>query len=267
MSLLEVEGLTVSFHRRDGLTRRVALDCVHDVSLTVARGEVLALFGGSGAGKSLLAHAVMGLLPPNALVGGRMRFDGRVLDRPAQAALRGNRIGLIPQSISHLDPLATVGRQLRWAARRARHPMVTRETVEGALSRFDLSPAVARTFPHMLSGGMARRVMLAMTTVFGADLVIADEPSNGLDAENTARIFQCLKSFAAAGKAVIVISHDLPAALTVADRVILLREGKVAAQEPAAAFAGDGGALSAAYARSIWKALPQNGFSRVCHEA
>jgi peptide/nickel transport system ATP-binding protein len=119
----------------------------------------------------------------------------------------------------------------------------------------------------MLSGGMARRVMLAMTTASGADLIIADEPSNGLDAENTARVFRCLKSFAEAGKAVIVISHDLPAALEVADRVVILREGRVAAEERADAFAGGGEALSAAYARAIWGALPQNGFSRAHHEA
>lgn len=267
MSVLEIERLTVSFHRRDGLMRRTAIDCVRDISLAVARGEVLALFGASGAGKSLLAHAVMGLLPANALAGGTMRFDGRVLDARAQAALRGNRIALIPQSVAHLDPLATVGQQLRWAARRARHPMTTPGAVEGALSRFDLAPAVAGTFPHTLSGGMARRVMLAMTTASGADLVLADEPSNGLDAENTARVFRCLKSFAEAGKAVIVISHDLSAALKIADRVVLLSGGQVAAEERAGAFAGDGGALSTAYARLIWNALPQNGFSRVRHEA
>ena len=78
----------------------------------------------SNAGKSLLAHAVMGLLPENAPVGGLMRFDGRILDRRAQMALRGNRIALVPQSVGYLDPLATVGQQLRWAARRARQPVL-----------------------------------------------------------------------------------------------------------------------------------------------
>lgn len=267
MSVLEIERLTVSFHRRDGLMRRIATDCVRDISLAVARGEVLALFGASGAGKSLLAHAVMGLLPPNAVAGGTMRFDGHVMDAQAQAALRGSRIALVPQSVSHLDPLATVGRQLRWAARRARHPITAPGTAEAALSRFGLAPAVAGTFPHTLSGGMARRVMLAMTTASGADLILADEPSNGLDADNAARVFRCLKSFAEAGKAVIVISHDLPAALKIADRVILLDRGQVVAEERADAFAGDGEALSAGYARSIWNALPQNGFSRVSHDA
>ena len=267
MSLIEIERLAISFHRRDGLVRQVAVDCVRDISLAAARGEVLALFGASGAGKSLLAHAVMGLLPPNAVVGGTMRFDDRVLDPQAQATLRGSRIALMPQSVSHLDPLATVGQQLRWAARRARQPLNAPDAVDRALSRFDLAPAVARAFPHTLSGGMARRVMLAMTTVSGADLVIADEPSNGLDADNTARVFQCLRSFADAGKAVIVISHDLSAALEIADRVVLLRDGQVAAQERADAFAGDGGMLRAPYARSIWNALPQNGFSRERHEA
>ena len=196
-----------------------------------------------------------------------MRFDGRVLDRRAQAALRGNRIALVPQSVGHLDPLATVGQQVRWAARRARQPMTAPGAVEGTLSRFELAPVIAGALPHTLSGGMARRVMLAMTTASGADLVLADEPSNGLDAENTVRVSRCLKSFAEAGKAVIVISHDLTAVLKIADRVVLLRDGQVAAQERTDAFAGAGERLSAAYARSIWNALPQNGFSRARHEA
>lgn len=261
MNVLEVEKLRVSFLRYDGFLRQTAVECAHDISLGIARGEVLALFGASGAGKSLLAHAVMGLLPQNAIVEGTIRFEGRVLDERTQADLRGNRIALIPQSVSHLDPLATVGQQLRWAARRARRPMKAAGSVEGALSRFGLEPAVARAFPHTLSGGMARRVMLAMTTVSNADLVIADEPSNGLDAENAATVFQSLKALAKKGKAVIVISHDLSAALEIADRVVIMRDGKVVAHERADAFAGQGEALSAAYARKIWNALPQNGFS------
>ena len=263
MSLLEIEGLSVSFRRYRSPVRQVGVKCVSDISLDVYPGEVLALFGASGAGKSLLAHAVMGLLPQNAIVGGVMRFEGRLLDRKEQARMAGSRIALIPQSVSHLDPLATVGQQLRWAARRARRPMASAGDMQRTLARFDLEPGVSRAFPHMLSGGMARRIMLAMTTVCQADLIIADEPSNGLDAENTAIVFRWLKSFAEAGKSVIVISHDLAATLQIADRVIILRDGYVAAHEHADVFSGDGTRLLAPYARSVWKALPQNGFAEV----
>lgn len=267
MNLLEIAKLNISFRRYDGFMRQTTIECVRDISLTVARGEVLALFGASGAGKSLIAHAVMGLLPPNAIVDGMVRFEGRTVDEKVMADLRGNRIALIPQSLSHLDPLATVEQQLRWAARRAGRSMKAAGSVRDALSRFGLQPSVAHAFPHTLSGGMARRVMLAMTTVSNADLIIADEPSNGLDPENTATVFRALKALAEAGKAVLVISHDLSAALDIADRVVILRDGKVAAAERAAAFAGGGENLSAPYARSIWNALPQNGFSGGYDEA
>lgn len=260
MSLLEVSRLSVAFQRYGGLLRREEIPCLHDVSLTVDRGEVLGLFGSSGAGKSLLAHAVLDLLPPNAIVCGSVHFGGTQLSRGNISGFRGRRITLVPQSISHLDPLARVGQQMQWAASRAGRKPSTEE-LKTTLLRFNLSETLLNAFPHTLSGGMARRVMLAIASLADSDLVIADEPTNGLDEDNTISVLSHLRGFADAGKAVVAISHDLAATAKVADRVTILRDGSVAGQEAAGGFTGNGNGLSSPYARALWRALPQNGFS------
>jgi len=265
MTLLAVDRLTVAFRRYQGVFSEIDIDCLTDLSLDVDRGEVVALFGASGAGKSLFAHAVLGLLPPNAVVTGSIRFDGERLDAPRIAALRGRRIALVPQSLSHLDPLATIGQQITWAARRAGRRGFQRADAIAALNRFGLDELFLASYPHTLSGGMARRVMLAIASISDADLVIADEPTNGLDPVNAANVFGFLRGFAKAGKGVVVISHDLAAAVDSADRVAVLRDGALVATEDAVTFKRDGGAGLTAYASELWRALPQHDFTEAVH--
>ena len=264
MTLLSVDRLTVAFRRYSGLIDRVDIDCLADLTLDVARGEMVALFGASGAGKSLFAHAVLGLLPPNAVVTGSIRFEGERLDAARIAALRGRRIALVPQSISHLDPLATVGRQIGWAAKRVGRRGFAREDAVAALNRFGLDELFLQSYPHTLSRGMARRVMLAIASVADPDLVIADEPTNGLDPVNAEKVFGFLRGFADEGKGVVVISHDLAAAVASADRVVVLRDGALVAVESAATFRNGGEGLSP-YARALWRALPQHAFLGADH--
>lgn len=258
--MLAIEALTVGFRRYSGLLAQADATALGPLDLGLARGEVLALVGASGAGKSLLAHALFGVLPPNAFVSGRMLFDGVALDARTLPRLRGRRMGLVPQSISHLDPLARCGRQLAWAARRAGRP-ADRAGLGAALERFDLDASVLRAFPHALSGGMARRLMLAMATIGQPDLVVADEPTSGLDVDTAARVLGYFRRLADAGRAVLLITHDLVQAIPVADRVAILRDGCLASIEPARAFSGDGSALVAPYARALWRAMPENGFA------
>lgn len=265
MTLLSVSLLSVAFRRYQGLLDQVNIDCLSYLDLEVARGEVVALFGASGAGKSLFAHAMLGLLPPNAVVTGTIRFDGERLDARRIAELRGRRIALVPQSISHLDPLATVGRQLGWAARRAGRKDFARADAIAALNRFGLDELFLQSYPHTLSGGMARRVMLAIASVGDPDLVIADEPTNGLDPVNAGKVFGFLRGFADQGKGVVVISHDLAAAVASADRVAVLRDGALVATEDAATFRENGGAGLSSYARALWRALPQHDFTGELH--
>ena len=264
MTLLSVDRLTVAFRRYRGLIDRVDIDCLADLTLDVGRGEVVALFGASGAGKSLFAHAVLGLLPPNAVVAGSIRFEGERLDARRIAALRGRRIALVPQSLSHLDPLATIGRQIAWAARRAGRRGFAQGDAAAALDRFGLDGSVLASHPHTLSGGMARRVMLAIASVGDPDLIIADEPTNGLDPDNADKVFGFLRGFADEGRGVVVISHDLAAAVASADRVAVLRDGALVAVESAATFRDGGDGLSP-YALALWRALPQHMFLGAAH--
>ena len=260
--MLEVDALSLHFRRYDRLFRHVEIEALGAISLRLEAGEVLAVVGASGSGKSLLAHAILGILPKNAVLRGSLWFDGRPLDTAAQAQLCGRRIGLVPQSVSYLDPLARNGDQLRWAALRAgraRHEAAP--LARAALGGVGLDAAIARDFPHSLSGGMARRLAMAIATIGEADLILADEPTNGLDPDNAARVLDRLAGFARRGKGVMLITHDLVGALPYADRVAILDGGRLIDVEPAAAFSGRGDGLRSSYARALWRALPQNDFS------
>lgn len=260
--MLDIANLTIRFRRYDGLWRRREVAGLSDVTLDVAAGEMLAVVGSSGAGKSLLAHAILGILPGNAVVEGQVRFEGAALDVASLRTLRGRRIALVPQSIAHLDPLARVGDQVSWAARRS--GVAWGKAAEAGtivLQGLGLQAGVAKAYPHAVSGGMARRVLLATAMVGNADLIIADEPTDGLDPANAAIVLGHLRGLADRGKAVIVITHDLVSALPFATRVGVMRDGALLGIERAEDFCADGAGLSSPYARALWRALPENGFA------
>ncbi|ADO41448.1 ATP-binding cassette domain-containing protein [Ketogulonicigenium vulgare] len=239
--MLTISALSVGFRHYETLLRQGVAWRLRDFSLTLGAGQIVAVIGASGAGKSVLAHAVLGILPPNAVQ------TGQVVSVKA---------GFIPQQISHLDPLARVGSQLAWAARRQGRAVDIAESLKAV----GLSDRVQRLFPHQLSGGMARRVFIAMALAGQPDLLIADEPTAGLDPENRDLILNILQAHAARGGAVLLITHDLLPALPVADRVVILHDGQMVSIEQAVHFSGQGDALSAPYARALWRALPENGF-------
>jgi peptide/nickel transport system ATP-binding protein len=258
-ALLEVSSLAVSFHQYErGLRRRTVVP-LSGMDLTADRGELVALVGASGAGKTLLAHAVLGMLPPNAEETGDVRVDGELLDPPARRARAGHGIALLPQSVTFLDPVTPVGRQLRRSAALAARPD-PRAAAGTALADRGLGPEVARRYPHELSGGMVRRVLTAMAMMGSPDLVLADEPTPGLPAEAVRTVLRELRRIADDGRAVVLITHDLPAALEVADRVVICRDGRTVDQARPADFVDHGEALSHPYTRALWLALPANGF-------
>lgn len=262
MSLLEVEGFTLEFVQYAAGLRRRRLPVVTGLDLTVDGGELVAVVGASGSGKSLLAHALLGLLPGNAREGGTLRFDGGGLTRRRRAALRGREIALIPQSVTALDPLATAGSQLRRAAVLAGHRDPA-DRAARALEERRLAPEVAAQHPHELSGGMARRVMTAIATAGDARLIVADEPTPGLHPTVVSEALGSLRALADGGAGVILVTHDLTAALDVADRVVVFYAGTTVEQAPIGSFVGDGSALAHPYTRALWRALPRNGFHPV----
>ncbi len=257
LPLLEVRGLSISFLQYELGLRRHRITPIACLDLSLESGEVLAVIGASGSGKSLLAHAILGILPSNAEVSGEILFDGFPLGPRQQAELRGKRISLVPQSVNFLDPLMRVGRQVAPARRRDRG---VSEEVLGILERYHLDAGAARLYPFQLSGGMARRVLVATAVISGADLIIADEPTPGLHPAVVRETLSHLRELADEGRGVLLITHDLEEGLTIADRVGVFYAGTTVEISPASAFSGSGEALLHPYTRSLWRALPANGF-------
>ncbi|GAB2975649.1 ATP-binding cassette domain-containing protein [Saccharothrix stipae] len=255
--LLDIRSLAVAFTQYDRGLRRRTVTALSGMDLTADRGELVALVGASGAGKSLLAHAVLGMLPPNAAETGEVRFDGVPLDRAARRARAGRDLALLPQAVTYLDPVTPVGRQVRRCAVLAGRP--DPDAVAGAaLAARGLGPEVRRQYPHQLSGGQARRVLTAMALTGDPALVIADEPTPGLPAEAVRAALSDLRRIADQDRAVVLITHDLAAALEVADRVVICRDGRTVDEVPPTDFRD--GTLAHPYTRALWNALPANGF-------
>ena len=247
--LLSVEHLSISFIQYDRGTSRRILPAIRDLDLTIDRGQVAAVVGSSGSGKSLLAHGILGILPYNAHMEGSITYDGAPLTPKRAAALRGREIVLVPQSVGYLDPLMKVG------------PQVGRDkkAVRAVLDRYGLGPETEGLYPFQLSGGMARRVLISTAVAASPALVIADEPTPGLDARAAGRILGHFRELADAGAGVLLITHDLELALTIADKVAVFYAGETVEEAPAGDFdrLED---LRHPYTRALWRALPQHGF-------
>lgn len=256
--MLSISNLGVTFTQYDQGLRRKQLAVITDLDLDVQSGEMVAVVGASGSGKSLLAHALLGILPQNATFSGTMIFKGEPLTPQRCRALRGKAIALIPQSVGYLDPLMTVGRQVQRVAQLADQAQSARACVEKTFSRYDLPAHTQHLYPFQLSGGMARRVLVSTAVVSQADLVIADEPTPGLHPEVVVETLSHLKELAQAGCGVILITHDITAALKVADRVAIFYAGTTVEIAAATDFSDD--TLRHPYTQALWRSLPQNEF-------
>lgn len=254
--VLEVQDLSIAFIQyTKGLHQRV-LQVITNLDVAINQGEILAVVGSSGSGKSLLAHAILGILPRNARVSGKIHYSGRELTPDLQDALRGKKISLIPQSVGYLDPLMRVGAQVRSSVFKQDARKIQRE----AFKQYDLGPQVEKQYPFQLSGGMARRVLVATAVVSGAELLIADEPTPGLHPELVHEALNHLRELADEGRAVMLITHDIETALSVADKIAVFYAGATVEIAPVADFAGEGRNLRHPYTKALWQALPQNGF-------
>lgn len=269
--LLSVEGLSVSFTMYDPnapfwRAGRVRSEVLHDLSLSVHVGEVLAVVGASGSGKSVLADALMGRWDQNMEVRGRIWFDGAQKDADSLRALAGHGISLVPQGVGNLDPLMRVGEQVRGAARGATGE-ARRADAERRAARqrelflaYGLDPQVERMYPHELSGGMARRVLLMCALMDEPRLIIADEPTPGLDLDLAAHALDDLRGFADAGGGVLLITHDIELALRVADRVAVFSDGTIVEETGVESFSS-ADTLRHPFSRALWRAMPGHEFA------
>lgn len=256
--LLEISDLSVSFPSHDRAPAQSRLRVISNLSLTAYPGEVLAVAGSSGSGKSLLAAAILGILPGHAAVDGVMRFAGQLLDQERQRRLRGREIALVPQSVDYLDPLIKVGRQADgpWKPR----PVQKRREL---FLRLGLPADTAERYPFQLSGGMARRVLVSTAMLSGARLVIADEPTPGMELEQAMETLTVFREMAEDGKTVILITHDLDLAVQFADRIAVFYAGTIVELATARDFRQGAGSLYHPHSRALWRALPQNGFEPI----
>lgn len=267
--LLQVEDLSVSFRMYDDSDSGIrgffsapqrTVFAVRDLSVAVHEGEIVAVVGASGAGKSLMADAILGLFEPNAEVRGRIWFQGRPMTADGLAALRGHGISLVPQSVTSLDPLMRVGKQVRGRAVSRKDATVRAQRQRHLFERYGLDTSVERMYPHELSGGMARRVLLCCALMDDPSLIIADEPTPGLDARLAQQAMDDLRQFADSGGGVLLITHDIELALNVADRVAVFEGGTVVEETSVDSFREEE-LLRSEVARRLWRALPQNGFT------
>ncbi|MCD5344847.1 ABC transporter ATP-binding protein [Agromyces sp. S2-1-8] len=233
--LLSIEHLDVGYRTRDGVR-----PVVHDVSLDVQPGEVVALVGESGSGKTTTSSAVLGLLPEGGrALGGAIRLSGTDIagwsDRRLES-VRGARIGYIPQDpVSSLNPVRPIGVQLAETFRI--HGRGDRRSIRGRvlelLERVGLDdPALrAKQYPHELSGGMRQRVLIANAVALSPELVIADEPTSALDVTVQRRILDLIDELRREhGTAVLLVTHDLGVAAERAERIVVMQHGRIVEQ-------------------------------------
>lgn len=256
MSILEVVNLSISFNQYTEGLKQKNVNVISSLNVTLEEGEILAVVGASGSGKSLLAHAILGILPNNANISGTISYDGEILTAARQASLRGTEIALIPQSVNYLDPLMRVGNQVRTSVKVGNAVAAQRKVFE----RLRLKSAVENMYPFQLSGGMARRTLLSTAIVSGAKVIIADEPTPGLDPVVIKEALENFREFADNGCAVMLITHDIESALTIADKIAVFYAGTTVEIAPVENFDGDGEALRHPYSKALWRALPQNEF-------
>ena len=225
--LLEIKNICVEFKTRGG-----ALKAVDDLSIDVQQGEILGLVGESGAGKSMMGAAILGLIdPPGRLSSGEIWFKGQRIDQNPEP-FRGCEISMIFQDpLVSLNPLKKIGDQLVETI--LRHKRMSRaQAIDRAcrgLIEVGIDPERLNAYPHTFSGGMRQRVVIALALASEPSLIIADEPTTALDVSVQAQILKLLKTLCdSRGTSIILITHDMGVISETTDRVGVLYAGRLA---------------------------------------
>jgi oligopeptide/dipeptide ABC transporter ATP-binding protein len=237
-AILEVSGLTVAYGR--------AAPVVSGFDLAIRRGEFVGLLGESGCGKSTAAYALLGLArPPGRILQGRVAFAGEdllAMSESRKRQIRGKHIGLIVQNPrGALNPMLRVGRQIGnvWLAHNAGTRGSAEERAVEMLKLVDINDPQRRTaaYAHELSGGMAQRVLIAIALSSTPELLIADEPTSGLDVTIQAQLLdQMWQATRRTGSSVLLVTQETGIVANYCDRVLVMRDGRIAEDMPASAY-------------------------------
>ena len=261
MKLLDVSDLEVSF-RVWGRVLRV----VDRIDLSLHGGETFTVVGESGCGKSVFAMSILGLLPPNAQIRGAIVYKGRNLvatNPKAMKAVRGREIGFVPQSSSTcLNPVLRIETQLAEVLRQAPSSTKPHVTIKHILHNLGLEAKVARMYPHQLSEGMKGRILVGMGISLDPTLIIADEPTNGLDIQAKNEItYMFGKIMEQKNRSLFMITHDLDVAGALPGKLAVMYAGEFVEMGSTEDI------LSRLplhpYTRALLRSLPQNGFHPV----
>lgn len=230
--VLEVRELSKRFGNQ------AALD---QVSFTVATAEVVALLGDNGAGKSTLVKCIAGIYRPD---GGELRIGGELLHAGSPAGARGLGVGIVYQDLALFDNLSIAenlyaGAELTWPARWRRVGIVKRRTMteeaRQTLDRLEVRIPNMRTQVGLLSGGQRQAIAVSKGIAFAKKLVVLDEPTAALGLRERANVLRLVRKLPEVGISVILISHNLEEVISVADRAVVLRQGRKVGEVPASA--------------------------------
>lgn len=230
--LLEIKNLCIHFDSRNG-----CVNAVCNVNMDIHRGQIIGLIGETGCGKSVLGQSVLKLLPKNACITGKILFEGKDILKMSDKelrAVRGHKIAFICQNPAEaLNPLMKSGTQIMESVRinQALSKKECRETSIDLLSVLGFSEprAIMHQYPNELSGGMKQRVLAAMGMSGYPSLLIADEPTKGLDAIKRGQVIATIRKFTeTTGCAVLIITHDLKFASAICDTIAVMYAGEIA---------------------------------------
>ena len=257
--LLEVNNLSISFTQYvQGLNRHDS-KVISDLTIDVNENEIVAILGSSGSGKSLLAHSILGILPYNAHVTGEIKYKDKILDQSLKEELRGKEICLIPQSVNFLDPLMKVSKQAIGECTEDKEYEEKKVRQREIFSKYGLDESVDDLYPFELSGGMARKVLLSTALIGDPDLLIADEPTPGLDKKSVEETILDIRNLKELDKGVLLITHEINVALETADRIAIFYSGYVIEINTAENFKNADNVLHP-YTKALIASLPENGF-------
>ena len=260
MNILEIKNLDLSFRVDSGLCKTL-----YDISLSLKKGEIHALVGESGCGKTMTAMSIIKLLPKNAVItGGEIIYNNKnILDMalPDLQKIRGSEIALIPQDpMTSLNPLYTIGNQLLEIINKDK-TLSKEEAKEKAIEVLSLvkipnPDEKLDVYPHELSGGMKQRVIIAMALASKASIIIADEPTTALDVTIQAQIMKLLTEIKENfGTSILLISHDLGLVGEYADDISVMYAGRIVEHSNKNEFFNN---MMHPYSKALMQSLPAN---------